>query len=183
MRLTLTVALLAILVTWACISKTEQSVLKTPVPINAEEDLCQLCWMPIPDNAFACEAIHNGKVLKFDAVECLVGYLRIARLADSSGVEAFVRDADTKAWLKAREACFFRGDINSPMGAGIAAFADSASAAVLLKDFKGTIIRWGKVKKIPWQDILGTPQWKRRAQDSQYAAYQDTTTFPAGPTR
>jgi len=155
-------ALLLLLAAYGCTSKrVQQTAPKGAVPINTEEDLCQLCWMPIPDNSCACEVLHAGKILKFDAIECLVGYLRIARLADSAGVELFVRDAKTNAWLSPDSAFFFHGEINSPMGGGIVAFADSAQAAALLKDFKGAIIHWDKVMQIPWADIFDTPQWKR----------------------
>lgn len=150
----------------SCGSKQGKTAQSGPQPINPDEDLCQLCWMPIPDNAFASEAIkglpgQGEKVYKFDAVECLVGFSRIARLTDSTGVQFFVRDFNSKTWTKAQQASYFRGDITSPMGGGIVAFADSLEAAKLLKDFKGAVVNWERVLQIPWEDILEKPRWKR----------------------
>jgi len=149
------------LVLASCGSKQAKTVQSGPQPINPDEDLCQLCWMPIPDNAFASEAIKGEKVYKFDAVECLVGFFRISRVTDSLGVHYFVRDFNSKTWINAQQAFYFRGDITSPMGGGIVAFADSLEAAKLLQDFKGAVVNWDRILQIPWEDILEKPRWKR----------------------
>ncbi len=161
-KLVLSLTLLLLLKLGGCAPADEAATNSAgPIPINALDDLCQLCWMPIADNAFACEAIQSDKVLKFDALECLVGYLHVARMSDSVEVRLYVRDVNTKRWVEATRAWYFHGDITTPMGGGLLAFSDSTDAAVLLKDFKGRIIRWQEVKQIPWADIVGRPVWKR----------------------
>lgn len=98
-------------------------------------DACPYCSMPVIDGRFAAQGVaEGGRVLGYDAIECLLDHLaghgppaptlREAWLADrvASGRESV-------AWLAAEEATLLHHPrLRTPMGGGLAAFADAEEA-------------------------------------------------------
>jgi len=127
--------------------------------------------MPVGDNAFAAELITpTGQIYKFDAIECMVGLSRMLGYTGESNdpqLHYFVRDFHTLEWLEGRKAVYIKADIYSPMGLGIAAFADSAQALEILKEYRGIVMDFQGLMRIEWSEILETPWWKQRQRQGE----------------
>ncbi|MFO7589131.1 MAG: hypothetical protein R6X22_13870 [Gemmatimonadota bacterium] len=105
-----------------------------PVPIVVGEDVCDHCVMAIEEPRFAAELVtERGRIYRFDAIECLAGYV-----LERAGEDPLVADAglwvtDVRApgaWLRVEEARFLRSpEIPSPMGMHLAAVPAEAGAA------------------------------------------------------
>lgn len=97
-----------------------------PVDIYPE-DMCSHCRMAISDQSFSSEIMtENGEAFKFDDVGCMEAFRK-----ESPGLRApatFVKDFDTKRWLRFEEAAIAQTDVKTPMGSGRVAFADPARA-------------------------------------------------------
>jgi copper chaperone NosL len=102
-----------------------------PPKIEYGYDLCEACGMLIDDPRHAAATVTlDGTAHKFDDIGDMVRYH--AEHPTEQARAWFVHDFDTEAWLRAEAAWFVFGpEVNTPMGHGIAAFADEASAAAL----------------------------------------------------
>lgn len=104
-----------------------------PVDIYPE-DMCSQCRMAISEPAFASEIITtDGEVFKFDDLGCM------AKFKEKSGAlkiaATFVKDYETKNWLPYEHSTIILTSLQTPMGSGKAAFADSAQARKHLAKF------------------------------------------------
>lgn len=98
-----------------------------PTPVVLGEDTCDACKMIISDIRFGAELQpRQGEAEQFDDLGCLVARHRGETL-DLQGV--FVRAFPTGAWIRGdRVWVLSAGDVRSPMGYGLAGFADEPSA-------------------------------------------------------
>lgn len=97
-----------------------------PIDIFAEDN-CAQCRMAISDERFASEIINDaGEVFKFDDVGCLLKYRSANH--DMKVAATFVKDYETKQWLAYERAVIIETDVETPMGSGKVAFADSMRA-------------------------------------------------------
>lgn len=114
--------------------------------ITIGKDQCVHCSMVIRDGAFAAVAIDNESVQKFDAIECLVNFLK----ENKEGAFTELKVADySKAgnWVDARSATYLKSpEIPSPMGAYLSAFADEPAAMRVQKETGGELMDWEAVK-------------------------------------
>lgn len=101
-----------------------------PEPIVFGEDHCHYCKMGIVDRKFGGELVTDkGKIYKFDAIECLVPFMReqnedyamVLVVAYESSGELYPVES-----LKFAES----EDFKSPMGGNIAAFTADGSPSV-----------------------------------------------------
>jgi len=102
-----------------------------PPEIQYGFDVCQACGMLIDDPRHAAASLTlEGAAYKFDDIGDMV---RFHAEHHTEQVRAwFVHDFGTEAWLRAEATWFVFGpDVDTPMGHGIAAFADEASAVAL----------------------------------------------------
>lgn len=116
-----------------------------PVEIRYGEDECAACRMRITDRRFASQLVmRTGKVHKFDAIECLIGFSEREGLTDdavhSRWVTDFARpgtliDVRTAKWLRTAAA-------RSPMGLGVLAFADEEELARARATYGGSEVAW-----------------------------------------
>ena len=98
-----------------------------PPTVRFGEEACASCRMIIGDEHFAAALVApTGDALKFDDIGCLVEH-EAGRLRPD--VAYWVRDAESREWLDAREATFDHSpSVASPMGFGLAAHpADRAA--------------------------------------------------------
>jgi copper chaperone NosL len=108
--------------------------------IHYGEDICDACGMIISDPRFAAATLVESEAgpapLRFDDIGDLIEY-HAAR--PEEGVLAwYVHDYDSQEWLDARQAYFVRAaDLPSPMGHGIAAFADPTRAEAFALEMRG----------------------------------------------
>ena len=91
-----------------------------PPTVRFGEEACASCRMIIGDEHFAAALVTPaGDALKFDDIGCLIEHepdeIR-------HGVAYWVRDAEGREWLDARQATFVHSPrVASPMGFGLAA--------------------------------------------------------------
>jgi len=107
----------------------------TPPPI-ASGAACATCGMSVDDARFVATRRVDGRWLVYDAIECLVA----DRVPRAGGV-AWLTDFETGALAPEGERWVLRGDFPSPMGGGLAAFADRAVADSLAVATRGSVAR------------------------------------------
>ncbi|MBK6454905.1 MAG: nitrous oxide reductase accessory protein NosL [Gemmatimonadetes bacterium] len=117
-----------------------------PRPLVVGEDSCGFCKMAISDTRYGGEVrTSTGRIVTFDAVECLAGY--IAAAGDSARVVGvWVADFDGGGMIPAAEARYLTGGtLHSPMGRQITSFAPNASPADLVARHGGEVKSWQQV--------------------------------------
>lgn len=113
-----------------------------PRAVVVGEDQCNFCRMEITEPRFATQVIHTtGKIVMFDAVECLAGYVRGNDAASIKSV--WVADAATDGvFVRAEEAGFVvDGSLRGPMGRAVA-FASPADAERQRGSLGGFTVSW-----------------------------------------
>lgn len=122
---------------------------RLPLPVEIEAaDMCAQCKMAISEKRYAAETIDgDGNAIKFDNLDCMLRYASRHDLKDKQ-TAWFVMDSEGKKWLDARQAFLVKSaSIPGPMGSGILAGRDRATADELAKRFSGRILRfddlWG----------------------------------------
>src|SRR5690554_4557035 len=99
-----------------------------PEPIVFGEDHCTYCRMSIADPKFGAELVTDkGKVLKFDALECMVPYLQENNDNDYAHVLAIAYDEPGELMPVANLKFAFSDNFSSPMGGNLAALIQSAT--------------------------------------------------------
>lgn len=117
-----------------------------PIAYDGSES-CEFCRMAITDRQYGAQLVTaNGKVHKFDSIECLASFYvqtRAAGVAASTWVSDFEKPGTLIAADQARFARS-RGSRNSPMGLGLMAFGSEINDTELLERF-GVVLRWTEV--------------------------------------
>ena len=91
------------------------------------EDNCSNCRMAVSERAFASEIIvESGEVMKFDDLACLEQYRR--KNPDLNIEEIYVTDHETGQWLPYAKSVVVKTGLQTPMGSGQIAVADSTRA-------------------------------------------------------
>ncbi|MEK7728515.1 MAG: nitrous oxide reductase accessory protein NosL [candidate division KSB1 bacterium] len=104
-----------------------------PVDIYPE-DLCSQCRMAISDQAFAAEIITEAdEVYKFDDLGCMEKFKEKSATLEIAAL--FVKDYETKAWLPFERSVIVQTSLQTPMGSGKIALADSHQAGEFLRQF------------------------------------------------
>jgi copper chaperone NosL len=100
----------------------------SPPEIRYGEDLCSVCGMILSDPRYASAALTTDDVALFDDIGELIEW---RRKHPSLQVRiSYVHDHTTKQWIRADSATFVKSPaVASPMGHGIAAFANAQQAA------------------------------------------------------
>lgn len=116
-----------------------------PEPIAVGEDYCGQCRMAIADPRFGGEVITaKGRVLKFDSISCLTGYL-----AETLEKPAQVLVSDflhSGSLIPVEQAHFLRSEkIKGPMGPGLVASADETGLRKFQTSVKGEWLQWEKI--------------------------------------
>jgi copper chaperone NosL len=110
-----------------------------PEPINFGEDYCVYCKMTISDPKYGAELVTSkGRVYKFDAIECLIPYMKENAESEFSHVMAIAYDKPEK--LKNVDSLYFvtNEHFKSPMGKNLAAFVEQP------QDYKS--VNWKQLK-------------------------------------
>lgn len=116
--------------------------------LYGKED-CSHCKMTIADNKFAAQLLtHKRKVYKFDAIECMAGFI----------IESKVNKEDIKnMWVNvfykpgefspAEKSFYVQSDkIPSPMGMALSAYQTKTEAKKTITDNGGQLLYWDGVK-------------------------------------
>jgi len=118
-----------------------------PRAVVEREDQCGYCRMEVSDARFATQVVTGtGKVVVFDSVECLVGYLGGSDVSTTRAV--YVADAADKGrWVPAADAGYLvDATLHSPMGR-IVAFASPHAASTAQQRLGGTLASWEAVRR------------------------------------
>ncbi|MGF7035368.1 copper chaperone NosL [Paenibacillus mucilaginosus] len=100
----------------------------TAQAVNEATDKCEICNMQVKDDAFAVQlTTAEGKTYKFDDIGCMNEWK--VKNASTAVAAQFVRDYNTKEWIKYEDASYaFDVSFKSPMAYGIYSFKDKAEA-------------------------------------------------------
>lgn len=146
--LVLIVAIIVSLSLLAGCGKTEYK----PVAIDETVDKCPVCNMAVADDQFAVEIIlKNKKALKFDDL----GDLHVWRKENGTKEigEQFVRDYNTKEWVKLADATYvYDKSIQTPMAFNVISFKNKKDAeAFVSKESKGQIMTAEELDNHTWE--------------------------------
>jgi copper chaperone NosL len=126
-----------------------------PVPIVLDEDACSHCRMAISEREYAAELVtREGQVERFDDIGCLAAWLR--EHGRPAGAAAFVTDYRSGEWLAAEAAVYVAAPaLPTPMGSGLAAFAERAAAEAASAELGGATAEWEAVRSGAVGDVTG----------------------------
>ena len=107
-----------------------------PRDVRSGVDVCPFCNMPVIDGRFAAQAVtEGGRVLTYDAIECLLDHEAGYGPPPPVLVERWLADRaasgrEDVAWLAAEEEAtlLHHPRLRTPMGGGLAAFASVEEA-------------------------------------------------------
>lgn len=112
-------------------------------PIEYGKDNCAQCRMTVMNPKYGAGMLTSkGKVLTFDAGECLVRYLKTNGVSEKD--QYFMSDYNMPGILiDATKSAFLHGEnIQSPMGGNLAAFKDLAAAQLAQNKLGGELLSW-----------------------------------------
>ena len=106
------------------------------------EDICAFCRMAVSERRFAAQVVTvGGRAEFYDDIGCLVDWL--AENGQPEGAGIFVVDFTTGRWLTATGAGYVRSPrLPTPMGHGLAAFADREAAQAATRELGGEVVGW-----------------------------------------
>jgi copper chaperone NosL len=107
--------------------------------------------MILSDERFAAALLvrEGGAItpLLFDDIGDMLDYERSH--GDMDLVDRFVHDADSRAWLPGSEAAYVRSEtLHTPMGSGLAAFADPAAAQARARELGGAVLTFQEAARV-----------------------------------
>ncbi len=118
-----------------------------PKPIAYGSDSCHFCRMTVVDKQHGSEIVTNkGKVYKFDAVECMLNYMRGK---EEQSMALFLVNGYTNPGelLDATSSFYLISEgIPSPMGAYLTAFENERVAIKAQKEHGGTVYNWQQIR-------------------------------------
>ncbi|WP_190811473.1 nitrous oxide reductase accessory protein NosL [Flagellimonas sp. S3867] len=108
---------------------------------------CAHCKMDVKNIKFQAKAAKNGgKTYHFDAIECLVNYLKTKEEGDFN--QLWVTDYNTEKYIEAASAYFLKSkSLPSPMGANLSAYSSEKDAKAGQKTDEDEVMDWGTLKK------------------------------------
>lgn len=115
------------------------------VEIDYGNDDCAFCKMKIVDKKFAAEIVNeNGKAFKFDAIECMLRFIKMDMIEKKSISLMFVSTfTNDDKLVKAENATYIISqDIPSPMGAFLSAYTETTEAHSAIKGKEGDVMDW-----------------------------------------
>lgn len=119
-----------------------------PQAINYGKDTCHHCKMTVIDKVHGAEIVSKkGKVIKFDAIECMLRFMNNVNLNEYSlflinelEVPENLIDA-TKAYYLVSE------NLRSPMGGNLSGFSEKEKAQKYQIEKGGQIYTWEEIQE------------------------------------
>lgn len=136
-----------------------------PEPLRFGEEICAYCQMGISDPRFGAELVtRQGRVIKFDAIECIVEFERSGTISAERIHSRWVIDFSAPGKLiRVEEAEFVSTpEVRSPMGFNVYAVSRGAYESDPTLP-RGQKLSWAEVQELvrrQWQEgpPLGAPQ-------------------------
>ena len=128
---------------------------KEPKPIQYGEDQCDYCSMSIVQKTHSAQLVtEKGKQYKFDAIECMVNYVKDAP-DKFENANLLVADYNQPGkMISAEEASYLISkNLPSPMGANLSAFATKDEAQKAQQKLDGQIYQWNDLKTVITKNI------------------------------
>ena len=114
--------------------------------IFAQNTQCIHCNMTIKDKLHRAEATIDGKIFNYDAIECLINYIKTKNKTHVSLLK--VADYKTGELVNAKKATYLVSEnIPSPMGANLSAFKNFKHASILKSKQGGILYDWESIKE------------------------------------
>lgn len=129
----------------------EKEVSLDPPAVKYNEDISEMgMFVTDPRYTAAWLPAEGSDWILFDDIGELFKY-RFERFPESQPRVIWVNDYNDQEWLKAEDAWFLMSTgINSPMGWGLAAFRDEASARDRVAEFPGEVFSWSEAAARSW---------------------------------
>jgi copper chaperone NosL len=138
-----------------------------PRPVARAEDRCPACGMAVIDARFAAQARDpGGRTLVYDAIECLADHRNGHAGPVPGDGPAWLADRDASSaaeavWLRVADAVVLHHPrLRTPMGGGLAAFADVPAALAFAEAHAladATAYAWADVMALgaprPWVPV------------------------------
>lgn len=129
-----------------------------PEPLGWNEAACTHCHMTLADRRFGAEIVTTrGRLLPFDDAGCAAEHLSSRAIGLDEVSSIWVIDyVHSDSLIAAATAHFVQSEaFHTPMGSGLAATADRATADSLARATGGTLRTWNEVLALAEQDFLG----------------------------
>lgn len=119
-----------------------------PPPIRYGRSVCDFCGMIINEARYAAGAVlEDGTSRLFDDIGDMVLYFRAH--PEEKPLAFFVHDYRTEQWIRAETAFYVvSAQILSPMGHGIAAFAQRPQAEAFALEKNGRVLDFSQVRML-----------------------------------
>lgn len=128
----------------------EEKVSLDPPEVKYNEDISEMGMFVVDPRYTAAYLPEEGDWILFDDIGEMFKY-RVVRYPDAKPRVIWVNDYNDREWVKAEEAWYVQTiEVNSPMGWGLAAFRDEASAQAFQAEMGGEILTWNDVLERPW---------------------------------
>jgi copper chaperone NosL len=120
---------------------------KEPQPISYGNDGCHYCKMTAVDARFGAEWVSvKGKNYKFDAVECLLGYLQNTDNSHTYSIWVTPFDNPNKLIESSNSMFLISEELPSPMGMYLTAFETQSSAQTHQQKYGGELYNWDQLQ-------------------------------------
>lgn len=142
-----------------------------PPEIRYGQDVCEQCKMIISEPRFASAyATEAGDVRRFDDI----GEMFLYAGERAENVRAFwVHDFSSEKWIEASSATFVHDSgLSTPMGWGIAAFADREAASAYVEDHGGDLFSYDALREQVENGSLTPPGMTGHDHDHDHKASQ-----------
>ncbi len=117
-----------------------------PQAIAYGTDACEFCAMTISDDRYGAAILTDkGRTYKFDSIECMLqATMEGEKLASVQVDQWYVTSYPARGVLVSAPAVSFlaSGNLPSPMGAGLTAFANQVDAENMQREKSGEILNW-----------------------------------------
>lgn len=147
MKLTIGKVFIFALMTLLIVSCKQEIDPEAPPEILYGEDSCDECAMIISEPRYAASYVTQaGDVKRFDDIG---GMLLHDQKMQEDVYAYWVHDHVSEEWIKAREAILvWNPDLITPMGWGLAAFADHAGAEAYVAEHSGKIATFAEIQEV-----------------------------------
>ena len=126
-----------------------------PPEIAYGQDVCDRCGMIIGEPRYASATqLSKGDYLKFDDAGEMFAYH--AANPDIEVLAWWVHDHPSEEWISGETAFYVKSDtLSTPMGTGIACFADESAARQFAAEQNGNVYSFSEIQKVPTGNSMG----------------------------
>lgn len=128
---------------------------KSAKPIKYGEDQCDYCSMSIVKKTHAAQLVtEKGKQHKFDAIECMVNYIKEDSKKFENATLLVANYNKPGEMIPAKNSSYLISkNLPSPMGAYLTAFRSKNEAEEAQSKLEGKVYKWDELKSVIKKDI------------------------------